>query len=78
MNLNYPEYITSLAVTGVLTAVNLFCWLVIFTFRNSLLQQTTADTGKGESQIVYCQLSSNWLIVFKRIDCFQMNCLFLS
>jgi len=35
--LNYNEYVICLIIMGIITAVNLFCWIVIFTFRQNLV-----------------------------------------
>eukprot|EP00090_Calanus_glacialis_P041073 TRINITY_DN7211_c0_g1_i4.p1 TRINITY_DN7211_c0_g1~~TRINITY_DN7211_c0_g1_i4.p1 ORF type:complete len:113 (+),score=33.68 TRINITY_DN7211_c0_g1_i4:559-897(+) len=37
LNLNYTEYVTALTTTGILTAINLFCCIVVFTWRNNLI-----------------------------------------
>ena len=37
--MNYNEYVTSLAIMGVITGINLFCWIVVFTFRKNLMME---------------------------------------
>jgi len=39
LGLNYNEYVTSLTIMGVFTGINLFCWLVIFSFRKYLIME---------------------------------------
>eukprot|EP00090_Calanus_glacialis_P011794 TRINITY_DN2018_c0_g1_i2.p1 TRINITY_DN2018_c0_g1~~TRINITY_DN2018_c0_g1_i2.p1 ORF type:complete len:250 (-),score=60.24 TRINITY_DN2018_c0_g1_i2:192-941(-) len=47
LSLNYSEYVTSLTVLGMFTAINLFCWIVVFTFRKNMVMESqmvrTAD-----------------------------------
>ena len=40
LSLNYGEYVTSLTILGMFTAINLFCWIVVFTFRKSMVMVT--------------------------------------
>lgn len=37
LSLNYSEYVTSLTVLGMFTAISLFCWIVVFTFRKNMV-----------------------------------------
>ena len=39
LSLNYNEYVTSLTIMGMVTGINLFCWIVVFTFRKNLLME---------------------------------------
>jgi len=39
LSLNYSEYVTSLAIMGLITGINLFCWIVVFTFRKNLMME---------------------------------------
>lgn len=38
LNLNYTEFVTALTTTGILTAINLFCCIVVFTLRTNLIE----------------------------------------
>merc|ERR1719318_1816573 len=40
LSLNYSEYVTSLTILGMFTAINLFCWIVVFTFRKNLMMES--------------------------------------
>jgi len=40
LSLNYEEYVASLTTLGIFTAVSLFCWIVVFTFRKNLVLET--------------------------------------
>ena len=40
LSLNYSEYVTTLTILGMFTAVNLFCWIVVFTFRKNLILES--------------------------------------
>ena len=40
LSLNYSEYVTSLTVLGMFTAINLFCWIVVFTFRKNMVMES--------------------------------------
>jgi len=40
LGLNYNEYVTSLTIMGVFTGINLFCWLVVFSFRKYLIMES--------------------------------------
>ena len=35
--MNYTEYMIALIIMGILTAINLFCCIVVFTFRAGLV-----------------------------------------
>eukprot|EP00092_Neocalanus_flemingeri_P006255 GFUD01006729.1.p1 GENE.GFUD01006729.1~~GFUD01006729.1.p1 ORF type:complete len:249 (+),score=73.17 GFUD01006729.1:268-1014(+) len=43
LNLNYNEYVTSLIVIGMVTGITLFCWIVVFTFRNNLIMEAQIE-----------------------------------
>eukprot|EP00092_Neocalanus_flemingeri_P093160 GFUD01118378.1.p1 GENE.GFUD01118378.1~~GFUD01118378.1.p1 ORF type:complete len:243 (+),score=68.26 GFUD01118378.1:325-1053(+) len=43
LNLNYSEYVTSLTIMGMVTGINLFCWIVVFTFRKNLIIEAHLD-----------------------------------
>jgi len=43
LNMNYNEYVTSLAIMGVITGINLFCWIVVFTFRKNLMMESESS-----------------------------------
>jgi len=43
--LNYNEYVTSLIIMGIITAINLFCWIVIFTFRQNLIMEAQRSSS---------------------------------
>ena len=40
LSLNYGEYVTSLTILGMFTATNLFCWIVVFTFRKNMVLES--------------------------------------
>jgi len=40
LSLNYSEYVTTLTILGMFTAINLFCWIVVFTFRKNLMMES--------------------------------------
>ena len=41
--MNYTEYVTSLTTMAIIIAINLFCCIVVFTFKNYLKHEQSPD-----------------------------------
>eukprot|EP00092_Neocalanus_flemingeri_P008893 GFUD01009568.1.p1 GENE.GFUD01009568.1~~GFUD01009568.1.p1 ORF type:complete len:261 (+),score=78.34 GFUD01009568.1:259-1041(+) len=50
LNLNYNEYVTSLTIMGMVTGINLFCWIVVFTFRKNLIMEAQIERVPSEME----------------------------